>query len=87
MCSLVALSFQCVLCPLFRVCCCRCVVCLGCVVRIWVGVICSNSLYVFFVSCSEVSTCLPNVFEFAIFAVHLVYVTHVVYVCGVILLL
>jgi hypothetical protein len=50
-----------------------------------VGVVCSNSLYVFFVSCSDVSTCLPNalVFEFSIFAVHLVYAAHVIYVCGV----
>jgi hypothetical protein len=51
-----------------------------------IGVVCSNSMYVFFVSCSEVSTSLPNVFEFAIFAVHLVYATHVVFVCGVIVL-
>jgi hypothetical protein len=52
-----------------------------------IGVVCSNSVYVFSVSCLEVSTCLPLVFEFAIFAVNLVYPAHVVYVCGVILLL
>jgi hypothetical protein len=52
-----------------------------------VGVVSSNSVYVFFVSCSEVSICLPNVFKFVIFAVHFVYAAHVVYVCGVILLL
>jgi hypothetical protein len=48
-----------------------------------VGFVCPNSLYVFFVSCSEVSTCLPYVSELAIFEFHLVYAPYVVYVCGI----
>jgi hypothetical protein len=92
MCSLVALYFQGVVCPLFRaylelglfvLIACMCLSIVSCIFG--VRFVCPNSLYVFFVSCSEVSTRLPYVFELAIFAVCLVYAADVVYVCGVIL--